>query len=269
MHASRLSLVGRVVVALLAVFAFAAIAATTAQAATEGPFWTVEGSRLKANETREITVKAVGSITLEAELLGVKAKVICPAASVNKGAYFAGSEPKGAAGTSREIAEFGGGCTTINNGSACKVTEPIKTEPIINELVISDNEAFGPYELVEFKPESGTKFVELKFTGTCTLASTEVKGEVLGELFTDPGVNSGKEEQITTSKLSTSFTSYLLRFPDPGTSVWLLKTSGTSSVWELVKPKKLEAFGNAATLTGQILVVLAGSAFGKKYGSEL
>jgi hypothetical protein len=260
MDASRLSLIGRLVMVLLAVFAFGAIVSTAAQAATEGPFWTVEGKKLGTNETVELSIRAVGSITLEAELLTVKAKVICPSASLAKGSYLAGGVP----GTSKEVAEFGGGCTVINNGSACKVTEPIRTEPIRNELVISDSEpGFGPYVLVIFKPESGKKFVELKFTGSCTVTSTEVTEEVLGELYTDPTVNSGKEEQITTGKLSsTSLSSYYLRFPDPAKSIWLYK----SGAFELVKPVPLKAFGNEAKLTGTILVKLTSA---KNYGAEL
>jgi hypothetical protein len=271
MDVSRLSLIGRLVMALLAVFAFGAIVATAAQAATEGPFWTVEGTsgkqeKLNTNETREITIKAVGSITLEAELLTVKAKVICPTARVSKGSYLAGGVP----GTSREVAEFTGEpgrkCTVINNGSNCSVEEPIRTEPIRNELVVSDGPpagTFGPYILIEFKTESTSNFVVLKFTGTCTVATTEVKGEVLGSVFTDPAVNSGTEEQITTGNEGTkSFTSYYLRFPDIAKSIWLW----TGSVFKLTEPAPLEAFGNKATLTGTILVLLGN---GKKYGSEL
>jgi hypothetical protein len=266
MHTNRLSLLGRLVVALLATFAFGAIAATVAQAATEGPLWTVEGKALKTNETREISIKAVGSITLEAELLTIKAKVICPSASVEKGSYLAGGSP----GTSREVAEFGGGCTVINNGSNCKVKEPIRTRPIRAELVVSDlNGSFGPYILVEFKPEEGEKFVELEFTGTCTVEKTEVKGEVLGCLWTDPLASIGSpEEQVTTgNQKSLKLRSYLLRFPDPSpNSIWLLKTVSGTSFWELVKPKGLEAFGNPATLSGRILISLIN---GKEYGTEL
>jgi hypothetical protein len=260
MHASRLNLFGHLVMALLAALAFGAMAATAAQAATEGPFWTVEGSKLNTNETREIAIKAVGSITLESEILTIKGKVICPSASVEKGSYLAGGVP----GTSRERVEFGGGCTVINNGSSCKVEEPIRTEPVRNELVISDSEpGFGPFVLTEFKPESGSKFVTLKFTGTCTVKETEVTGEVLGSNYTDPTVDSGKEEPITTTNLSSSsFTSYLLKFPDEPKSIWLYK----SGKFELVKPKSLEAFGNRASLTGTILISLVN---GKKYGSEL
>jgi hypothetical protein len=254
--------------ALLAVFAFGAITATVAQAATEGPLWTVEGKTLKANETVELTIKAVGSITLEATLLGIKAKVICPSARVAKGGYLAGGSP----GTSREIPEFYGGCSLTNigkPGEPCTVEEPIKTEPIRNELVVSDGPpagTFGPYLLIEFKPENGTKFVTLHFIGSgCLVTETEVTGEVLGELYTDPVVDSGIEEKVTTGN-PRSLTSYLVVFPHEPESIWLLKNVSGTSFWELVKPGNLKAFGNTAKLFGQVLVLLVN---GKKYGSEL
>jgi hypothetical protein len=269
MHVSRLHLFGHLVMALIALLAFGAIAATAAQAATEGPFWTVEGSggtqeKLNTNETREIAIKAEGSITLESEIIGIKGKVICPKAEVEKGSYLAGGVP----GKSREVVKFLGGCTVINNGSACKVVEPIVTEPVSNELVVSDGEpGFGPFLLVEFKPISGTKFVTLKFTGTCTVKETEVTGEVLGQIYTDPEASLGKPlESVEIGKegkpTREALTSYLIKFPDEPKSIWLWK----GSTFELVKPKGLTAFGNPAKLTGSILVELAN---GKKYGSEL
>jgi hypothetical protein len=259
MHASRLNLFGHLIMALLAALAFGAIAATAAQAATEGPFWEVEGKKLITNETSEIAIKAEGSITLESEIISIKGKVICPKAEVEKGSYLAGGVP----GTSREVVKFLGGCTVINNGSNCKVEEPIRTEPVSNELVVSDGEpGFGPFILIEFKPISGTKFVTLKFTGTCTVKETEVTGEVLGQVYTDPEASEGKPEVPVEIGTKRELTSYLVKFPDEPKSIWLWK----GNIFELVKPKGLTAFGNTAKLTGSILVALVN---GKKYNSEL
>jgi hypothetical protein len=256
---TRLNLIMRVAMTTLTTLAFGAIAATAAQAATEGPFWTVEGKRLETNETREITIHAVGSVTMEAELLTIKAKVTCSQMRVAKGSYLAGGVP----GTGRAIVEYYGGCSVVNNGSACHVEEPIRTEPMRGELVVSDSvPGFGPYVLGEAKPESGTKIVEIGFTGNCTVTSTELTGEPVGMSFTDPVVDSGKEEQITTGNVgSISLTSYLGR-PFVASSVWLFK----GRTFELVEPKQLEAFGNPAKEIGTILSALVN---GKRYGAGL
>jgi hypothetical protein len=52
-------------VVLLAVFAFSAVAATAAQA-EEAPYWSIEGTRLAAGKTAEITGKAIGTLTMTA-----------------------------------------------------------------------------------------------------------------------------------------------------------------------------------------------------------
>jgi hypothetical protein len=260
MRASRLNLLAHLVVALLAALALCAIAATAAQAATEGPFWIVEGKKLNASETVEMTVKAVGSITLEGEILGIKAKIICPKASVSKGSYIAGGVP----GTGREITEIGGGCTVTNNGSGCKVEEPIRTEPIKNELVVGDSEpGFGPYVQVVSKSESGTKLVTLKFTGSsCIIKETEVTGEVLSGIDTYGPADSGKEEQVTTGNQETlSFRTYLRRTLIPQIrSFWEWR----ANQWILGMRAVLDAFGNPVNL---ILETLETTFNGRSYGT--
>jgi hypothetical protein len=262
MKSSRLTRLKHLLVAMLAVFAFGAITAASAAAETKGPFWTVEKAKLEKNETREIFVKAyegtASPIRLEAELLTVKAKVECHLASVAKGSFIAGGVP----GTAHEVAEFKD-CTTTNNGAECKVVEPIVTEPIVAQLVVSDEEGhFGNSILVEFDPAAGTTalFVVLKFTGEhCVVASTEVgKGLVVGSSYTD---------ETTPKPVSTigtpEATSGLLKFPDAAKSVWLLLPSET---WSLLTITPFKAFGNEAKLTGTVLVSLAS---GKKYGEEV
>ncbi len=264
MKSTRLVRLGRVMAALLAVFALGAVAVASAQAApTEGPFWKVNGKRLSANETKEITEKAYegtkNPIKLEAELLGIKAKIECKLASVAKGSYLSGGAPA----TSRTVAEFAD-CETVNFGSGCKVAEPIKTEPIRSELVYNDEaKTVGEKILVEAEPEAGTeaKLVTLRLEGAkCVVKETEVgKGLVLGESFTDPVTDGGKEEQATL-KTSES-TSFLIRFPDAEKSIYLLK----GATLELVEIKQFKAFGNEATLTGTVLGLLTS---GEKYGVE-
>jgi hypothetical protein len=264
MKSSRLARLGRLVVALLSILALGAVVVASAQAApTEGPFWKVGGKRLNANETREITVKAFegtkNPIVLEAELLKIKAKIECKLAKVASGSFFAGGAPA----TSREVAEFSD-CEVVNNGSGCKVKEPIKTEPIRNELVYNDEaKTVGEKILVEFDPEAGTeaKFVTVLFEGAkCVVKETEVgKGLVLGESFTDPTTDGGVEEQVTLK--TAEQTSTLVKFPDAEKSVYLLK--GTTL--ELVEIKPFKAFESEAKLTGTVLVLLTS---GEKYGVE-
>ncbi len=266
MKSTRLVRLGRVMAALSALLVLGAVAVASAQASpTEGPFWKVDGSRLKANETREITVKAFEGtkdpLTLEAELLGIKAKIECKLASVAKGSYLAGGAPA----TSREISEFSD-CQITNVGSGCKVVEPIKTEPIRSELVYNDETAtktVGEKILVEADPEAGTeaKFVTLHLEGAkCVLKETEIgKGLALGEAFTDPTTDGGKEEQVTPS--TAEQTSALIKAPDAEKSVFLLK--GTTL--ELVNITPFKAFGNEAKITGTVLVSLTN---GEKFGVE-
>jgi hypothetical protein len=265
MHASRLKLIGHLVMALLAALAFGTIAATAAQAATEGPFWTVEKAKLEKNQTREITIKAEGSISLESEVIGKSGSVTCETASVEKGSYLAGGVP----GTSREVVRFGSNaghtCTVTGNGTGCKVKEPIVTKPVFNELVVSDNEpGFGSKILVEFKPVSGTEFAKLEFEGSgCTLANNTIEGEVLGSVFTDPEASPGNPEEQVEIGTPRELTSYLTKFPDPAKSIWLW----SGSAFKLVVPKTLTGFlGGAAKLTGSVLVALVN---GDKYASEL
>jgi hypothetical protein len=264
MKSTRLVRLGRLAAAFLAVFALGAVAVASAQAGpTEGPFWKVNGKRLSANETREVTVKAFegtkNPLTLEAELLGIKAKIECKLASVAKGSFLAGGAPA----TSRGVAEFSD-CTVVNNGEGCKVNEPVKTEPGRSELVYNDEaKTVGEKILVEADPEAGTeaKYVTVHFEGAkCVVKETEIgKGLALGEAFTDPTTDGGKEEQVTLKTAEQS--SALIRAPDSEKSIYLLK--GTTL--ELVEIKPFKAFGNEAKITGTVLVLLTD---GEKFGVE-
>lgn len=263
MKSSRLARLARMIVALLAVFAFGAIVAGAAQAAS-APFWTVGGNRLETNETKEIVVKSFegtkSPIVLEAELLGIKAKVECHLANVAKGSVIVGSAGN-VPGFSEEVAEFTD-CTTVNTGAGCKVNEPIKTEKIRNELVESTTEPRTI--LIEFDPATGTTgtFVVLHFTGAgCAVKETTVgNGLVVGSSFTDPTITGKEAEAIKTSS-GRSEASYLIKFPDEATEVILWKGGAE----EKLKIKPFEAFGHTAKLTGTVLVSLAS---GQKYGTE-
>jgi hypothetical protein len=262
-HTRQLTPIKRIIMVLLVVCTLSAITATTAQATTEGTFWTVGGSKLNTNETREITIKAEGSIKLEAELFGVKGRVTCQSASVEKGAYLSGGVP----GASREVFKFGGGCSVENNGSNCKATEPIETKPLRSELILSEGEpGKNPFVLFESKPESGTEFMEVKFTGTCTVNNVVVSGEVLGSVYTDPGASPGNPEMPVETESSRELTSYLLKFPDEPSLIKLW--NGSREYFEFKKPGRLTTSegSGAAGLAGTILVGLVS---GIKYAASL
>jgi|SRR5579863_3201909 len=132
MNTSRLSMVGRVVLALLAVFLLGGLAASAAQAAEKSLRWKVEGNELKANETREITVTrwSANPATPEPLILSLGKMVIkCEMATTVAGKSFLANEKIGT--TSRAISvsqpEFSK-CTQEKNGTepACRVEEPIK-----------------------------------------------------------------------------------------------------------------------------------------------
>ncbi len=278
MKPSRLARPSYLLVAMLAVFAFGAIVATSAAAETKGPFWTVEGKKLEKNETKEITLTAYEGtkepIRLESELLGVKGKVECDLANVAKGAFIAGGVP----GTADETAEFDD-CTTKNVGEDCKVKEPIRTEPIKGELVVSDEGGhFGRLILVEFDPVAGTeaKFATLHFEGAkCILKETEVgKGLVVGSAYTDPTVTGGEARAVTTTG-SAEATSFLVKFPDEPNfeveeggkklkylAIYLYK--GTA--FESFRVAVFKAFSSEAKLTGTVLVSLGDC---QDYGEEV
>jgi hypothetical protein len=121
MKSTQLVRPGRVIAALLAVFALGAVAAASAQAApTKGPLWKVNGKALEANETREVTARAFEGTKnpprFEAELLGTRITIECELAKAAPGSYLAGGAPA----TSRGVAEFSD-CAVVNNGGGCKV----------------------------------------------------------------------------------------------------------------------------------------------------
>ncbi len=258
MKSSRLGRAGRLLVALLAVFALSAVVVASAQAVTEGPVWRINGKTLKAGEEKQFTVKAYegtkNPIVLEGEIVKVKSKVECHLAKVAEGAVLVGGAP----GTSKEVAEFSD-CTVVNNGKECKVKEPIVTEKIKDELVYNDVEHTPGNRILEkFTPETGEKFVTLIFEGEhCTVKETPVTGRVLGSAYVDPTTGEPTEPVTLATPEAASA---IVKFPDNEKSIYSLK--GTTL--ELVEiASQLTAFSNPATLTGSVLVLLTS---GEKFG---
>jgi hypothetical protein len=262
---SRLSMVGRLVLALLAVFVFGGLAASMAQA--EGPTeplrWQVEGKVLKANETREITITKWNASPPTNEpivLEGGALKVSCEVAKAGPNPFLANQANGAVAITSPEFEK----CTTEGNGEGCTVNEPVQVKQTRGEGVLSDNlPGVGKKVLAEFDPVTGEVFAALGFTGSkCKLTTIEVgKGLVLGSFFSDPlafGGTTAEQLEIegtvgAHNNAETEAKSVLLKFPDAATSVYLW----SSTEWKLLEFKQFKAGTNPATLKGNFLILLA------------
>jgi hypothetical protein len=238
-------------VALLGVFAFSAVAAAAAEA-EEAPFWSREGVRLAAGETHYITAKIYNVAGSEKGfVLTAIGKVIkCESVRLKEGVLLGSSA--GNPGTNDEVIEFFGECKVTGNGSSCKPIEPIVTTNVKSELVESEKGEKGSL-LTEFKPETGTVFTTIKFEGTaCTVKETKVTGSVAGQVRTDPN-NSELGELVSLPNGKKEAKSWLLNFPViPIKEVWLIK-EGTGKTEKL----GLTAFSEEATLTGVTLILLA------------
>jgi hypothetical protein len=226
---------------LLAVSAFGAIAASAAQA-EEAPFWSVNGSRLKAGETRNIT----SSVTPGSKfLIKMGTDVITCTAFKLKVGVLLGSNA-GEPGTSDEVVVFEG-CTIAGNGTPCNVAngKTITTENVKSELV--ENSAKKQL-LTEFFPAAGVIFANLKFEGTgCEMTETKVEGSVAAEALTEKGAVielPGPAESAVTGKLKFPATSIK--------KIWLIK-GGTGSEVAVA----LKSFGVATTLEGEADIKLA------------
>jgi hypothetical protein len=216
-------------VILGAIFVLSAVAATAAQAAEE-PYYQVNGARLAAGETREITVKAAKSFVLKNTIS--KATVTCKENTVAKGSIILGSA-KGSPGRSDEVVEFKE-CEVTNNGTGCKVEEPIVTKKLVNKLVYS-KELAGIIDVL-FTPETGKVFAELTFIGSgCKTPNTTVEGNVAAEALM-------KKTSLTFGTNGTEEPVGEVNFPS---------TSITEVFEDKTKVKVgLTAFGTAATLEG-------------------
>jgi len=236
-------------VVLLALFAFSAIAATAAQAEgpANGPYWSIEGTRLAAGKTFEITAKATSNQVLTA---GTDI-VTCTGFKLKPGAVLLGSNGK-EPGKSDETIEYTG-CTVTGNGTGCAVENgTVTTEPLTNELAYAENEKSL---VVEFDPVKGATLATLKFKaetgGTCSVTSTKVTGLVIAGAFTDAATPVLLELPNTVAQAE----SFLLKSPAAGatTFIWLVKGEVDSKF----EYEPLTAFGVGATHTGTALILLA------------
>ena len=242
-------------IALLGVFAFSAVAAATAQA-EEAPFWSIGGARLEEGKTHYISVKGY-NVTGQTAGYRIGAStgqaVRCPFIRLKEGVLL-GSKA-GNPGTNDEVIELfgeaGNTCVVEGNGTSCKVKEPIVTNPVKSELVESEKSTTAAL-LVEFFTTSGP-FGVLTFEGTgCVVKETLVSGKLAGEVREDPNNGTlGGVVKLPNEKKEAK--SWLLNFPTtPIHHVWLIKGGlGEETKIELV------SFTAESTLSGTALILLA------------
>jgi len=241
-------------VALLGVFAFAAVAAAAAQA-EEAPRWSINGKILGAGETHFITGKIYTTKENPAFTItiGGTKTITCGAVKLASGVLL-GSSAGNPGISNNEVIEFFGNCKVTENGTACKVVEPIVTKPLRSELTETAQGAKGSL-LVELKPETGNEFTTLNFTGTCIIMSTKVTGELATCIRTDPK-NGEPGELITLESPKKEATSWLLEVGPEVTSFWLIR-GGMGEQVEIPPAKRLLAFAKDVTLKGLTLILLA------------
>ncbi len=242
----RFRLIG---VSLLAVLALGAIVASSAEAISPAPSFTIGGVRLAKGKTHGIASHIVTAFELHTPELGNVIK--CTALTAEQAA-IEGSE-EGTPGKDHEITHFTGCTLAEGNGAPnCELTEKsIITTPLVSEQVENVSGGGGGKQLLEeFFPASGANFVTLHFTGTaCTTNETAVSGQVVGESVLDTSA----EGKIELGQTPEEATSWKLRFPTTSIKeVWLI----SAGVGKIAKTKQL-AFGDASTQTGVALILLA------------
>ncbi len=252
MPSSRVRLM---LVALLGVFAFGAVAAAAAQA-EEAPFWSREGTRLAKGETHYITAKKYSKVFT---LFTAGVAVTCEDIRLKEGVLLGSNA--GEPGASNEVIEFFENCIVTGEVDdkkieKCKVTQPITTANVKSELVETVEKGAPTGSLLtEFFPEKGAKFTTLKFTvetgGFCP-PETAVEGSVAGQVRVDPNKPPELGELVSLPNGKKEAKSWLLAFLFAIKKAWLIK-GGEGKEVEL----GLKAFSEEATLEGTALALLA------------
>jgi hypothetical protein len=224
-----------------------------AQAAVHGPFWSIAGKKLATGESHEVLLaSSSGSYSMKAELLGVTATVSC-----KKQAIESASITGGVPSIIKAVFKLSE-CTVTANGTGCKVTEPLTTEPLTGTLGYATKERTGKI-LARFegaKVEGRSRLGEISFTGAkCIVHSTELIGTVAAEV-----VSGGKAEEVGKEARKAEITE--LNFP----------TTQIAAVWieNEAKEVKEEAttfnvFGNRGKIEGSSELKLSG---GSKWGTS-
>jgi hypothetical protein len=254
-------------VALLGVFAFSAVAAAAAQA-EEAPFWSVGGTRLGAGETHYMTGKKYSEkFVLSAGFVIIECNNVRVTENASRRSALLGSAA-GNPGIGLGVLELFEGCKVTGNGTKCKIVEPLVTNPVKAELVETEKGEKGSL-LMEFTPARGVTFMTLRFEpetgGECKLKETGVTGGVAAQVRVDPNKPPELGELVSLPNGKKEGTSWLINFPStPIKEVWLIK-EGTGSQ---VKLEELTAFAESATIVGTALGQLAKVSEGKLVSEE-
>jgi hypothetical protein len=253
----RFRLIG---VALVAVLALGAMVASSAQAISPAPFFSIGGTRLAAGQTHNVTgrVFKTNVFVLHTPELGVE--IECKAFTVEKGVLLGSAE--GSPGRDNEIVKFSGCALIAGNGfpecelanEASEPTTTLKTNQLISELVENVSGGGGGKQLYEEFFGVTANFITLHFRGAkCIIPEAAVSGQVVAENLTD----NAAEEKIELGQTAKEATSWLLKFPTTSIKeVWLI----SGGVGKIVKTK-LTVDGDTSTQTGVALVLLANSNF--------
>jgi hypothetical protein len=168
---------------LVAVLAVVAVSASAASAAVTF-LWKVNKNTLKAGESRTFNINNDRkTFDLSGTVAGVGTLLLSTEVSVEPGARIIGGQP----GTNLEVVLFRG--VTVHKPAKCAVGNggTIKTVPLTTEIVESAAVGVETGEaLILFRPETGGTFAEFELTNkgaeVCALGgiSLQVGGNILG-----------------------------------------------------------------------------------------
>jgi len=246
-------------VALFGVLALGALTAAAAQA-VEAPRWSITGTDLAAGKTHYISTKIYSNAFT---LTGGTVVESCTEVKLVEGSLLGSNA--GNPGKNNEVIEFTKCSISGKQGGKtiekCKVVEPIRTKPVVSELV--ETTGAKPEEkkgslLALFAPAEGATFVTLEFTtetgGFCPVNS-KVSGEVIGEVRTDPNTPPTLGTLVSLESGATEAESWLINFPTtPILKVTLFTGNGE---FKEVTDTQLNAFSENAVLEGTALILLA------------
>jgi hypothetical protein len=241
-----------VLVAMLSVLALGAVAASAAQAATEGPFYKIAGSRLASGETKEVTSKAYTGFTIDNSLAG---EIGCTQQKFASGAKLSGSTGANAGGGTVTL-EFSN-CTVSGEGEGCQISGgTLKTQPLTVKLAYLNSTRTGHLAMA-FLPAKGTTWAEFQYTGSgCKVKAVKITGGIAAELV---AFRSEKLEVNEVGKEPAETPANGVEFIN-GHSIWV--EEGGKLVKKLEAEERLEAFGGAVTMAGTSKLELGGSEWG-------
>ncbi len=241
------------ILSCLAVLALSAIAANGAQA-SEGPFYKLQGRGRLTTGSEVISVLEGPVQKFEGNGLNGVGAVLCTAVFAASGAVVEGTTGKNG-GKGKVTLEYSG--CTVEGSMTCKVENgSFNTKPLIFLLGYASKTGTGEGTgklLTLLKPETGSEFAEIKFTG-CTFASAKIEAKSgcapACEGVVSQNLNGAKEEVEVGARETEAFT-VNLRFPPAAEEITTIFTEATT----LSERKgELEARGIKVTYSGLLEV---------------